>query len=73
MVFILLVFTLVFFALLEVLCDFVLRQWKNNMLIKFGFSRFAEDSCEHSMPPASVYRFMMHLRYRASFTGFKRN
>ena len=46
---------------------------KNNMLIKFVFSRFAEDSCEHSMPPASVYRFTMHLRYKASFTGFKRN
>ena len=27
------------------------------MLIKFGFSRFAEDSCEHTMPPASVCRF----------------
>ena len=33
------------------------------MLIKFGFSRFAEDSCEHTMPPASVYRFPdAHLR-----------
>ena len=68
MVFILLSFTLVFFALLEVLCDL-----KNNMLTKFVISRFAEDSCEHSMPPASVYRFTMHLRYKASFTGFKRN
>ena len=73
MVFILLSFTLVFFALIEVLCDFVLKQLKNNMLIKFGSSRFAEDSCEHRMPSGSVYRFTMHLRYKASFTGFKRN
>ena len=47
MVFILLSFTLVFFALLEV----------QGIIEIIGFSRFADDSCEHTMPPASVYRF----------------